>query len=526
MPRMLLRPVALVVMSLALPVAARAETRVEAQLGNDLWSRRVEQTWLPLTRAVMARFDELALREYGQKEGETFHVVLASEGSAKLPPEGAAEAVFRLEAGMRPAELRTRALRWPAVEAALALERQLAQGQAARVPVWLRYGLAELVASQLLDERQEPRVYSPEAIDQLMGLRGVPDAEHRRLSLALVSLLQDRMGADFHPAMARYFKAAAVADFDAEKAFAAAFGQGTAEYLERSKSQLAQVPPTADAGTRTPPASEARITVQMGGHVDDEFAQAVQREWLPVVRQAADQFDDLVRQSLRLRLRKDVHIYVAAGKGDYEQVLTQDMGGRASTAGLHAQVTGGLTNRRDQIAIKFEAGASLQANVRQSVRTTLHELTHELQLQVGFGYYGFTPPEWMTEGSADLMAYLLEDRVQLAGLARTALPNWRLQCLDWYRKYNSSKLEPDDIVDVSNADWLRMTSERRGNYPMAGLMAMYLQAIKGDEFLQDWVRYYLQAGQQNLREGAAFEQSFGISERDFLADFKRWLAQQ
>ncbi|HEY1091568.1 MAG TPA: hypothetical protein VGE47_10775, partial [Burkholderiaceae bacterium] len=87
-------------------------------------------------------------------------------------------------------------------------------------------------------------------------------------------------------------------------------------------------------------------------------------------------------------------------------------------------------------------------------------------------------------------------------------------------------LQPDERVGVAPSGWTGMMKAKRGNYQMAGLMSMYLQAITGERFLDAWVAYYKLAGKRGQGGDTAFEQSFGLTEAEFVADFKRWLAQQ
>lgn len=274
----------------------------------------------------------------------------------------------------------------------------------------------------------------------------------------------------------------------------------------------------------------AQITVRMSGHVDDEFSREVERDWLPVVREAAGQFDRLVRETMRARLHQPVPIYVAAGRADYEALLSKTMNVSPAMAARTAHVTGGLANAAGKIAIVFTPGAGRAAHVQRAVKTSLHELTHQLQRQLAFNYYGFEPPRWMTEGSADLVAHLLAERVEIEGKKARSFDAWRALNLAWWQRDNRSGLTPELLMDKPDGrDWLAMSSARRGNYQLAGLMVAHLRDMLGDEaFFRAWVRYYISAGdtQLNDRPDKGFERAFGLTEKAFLADFRRWLDAQ
>ena len=270
----------------------------------------------------------------------------------------------------------------------------------------------------------------------------------------------------------------------------------------------------------------AQVLVQMGGYANDEFARQVEREWLGPVRQASAQFDRLVNDTLRVQLSRDARIYIGAGASDYEQILIRDMDLNPARAEAQGEATGGLSNSRGQIAVKFTPGQNRAAAYERAVKTTLHELTHELQKQLDNNHAGFKPPAWLREGTADLIAFMLAPQVRLNDAAAEPLRDWRLRNLNWWRNANKTELQPDDMVGLSDMEWTRMTRERRGVYQMAGLMCLYLQAITGERFLPGWVEYYRLAGQRRQSASRAFEQAFGLSEAEFHADFKRWLMQQ
>lgn len=270
----------------------------------------------------------------------------------------------------------------------------------------------------------------------------------------------------------------------------------------------------------------AHVAVQMGGYVYDDFAKQVERDWLGLVRQSSAQFDRLVNEVLKVQLVRDARIYVGAGVSDYEQILREDMRMPVERAELQGEVSGGLSNSRGQIALKFTPKQSRAAAYELAVKTTLHELTHELQKQLDNRHAGFSPPAWLREGTADLIAYLLAPQVRINDAEAEALRNWRERNLTWWRTANKTGLQPEEMIDVAPSGWTRMMKEKRGNYQMAGLMSMYLQAISGERFLPAWVEYYRLAGKKGQSASGAFEQAFGLSEAEFHADFKRWLAQQ
>lgn len=273
-------------------------------------------------------------------------------------------------------------------------------------------------------------------------------------------------------------------------------------------------------------ADPTRVIVQMGGHVDDDFSHEVEHDWLGVVRQATGQFDQLVSEVLHVQLSQDVRVYVAAGEEDYERVLVEDMHMPPARAELTTEVSGGLSNSHGQIALKFTKRLKHPALYDRAVRVPLHELTHALQRQLGANYVGFKPPEWMIEGTADLMASMLARQVHIEDADAEELRDWRARNLAWWHDGNRTNLQPEDLIGATHAQWLAMMKGKRGCYQMAGLMSMHLQDIRGERFLPEWVAYFRSAGDRSQTAASAFEQAFGLSEAAFVEDFKRWIAQQ
>ncbi len=491
-------------------LAAHAEPQVAVAGGADLWSQRVAREWAPRSQAALLALQRLAAESYGVTLSDAqLHLVLQATPRAALP-EGGGQAVL-VEAGLDEAQLRQRALEAPLRQGLGAMVDQLVQGHGERLPAWLAPAL-----TQALAQRIEAGLNLPPLPAYL------PAAEARSAPRAAVAVLQQ--GSDFDAHMRAYLAAMAGDHFDAA-AFRAQFGIDEAELLRQAEASSAAIPArpaSAPMGT----GGAGHVEVQMGGHVDDAFSAEVRDHWLPVVRQATAQFDQLAESVLQVHLSRDVRVYVGGGEQDYEQVLVQDMRVPPARAELQGEVSGGLSNNRGQIALKFTPRLKSPALYDRSVRVPLHELTHALQKQLGANYPGFKPPVWMIEGTADLMASLLARNLRIEDVEAEALRDWRLRNLEWWRHGNRTRLQPDDLLGVTHPQWLLLMKDKRGCYQMAGLMSMYLQAISGERFLPAWVAYFRSAAVRGQDGGNAFKQAFGLDEAAFVEDFKRWLVQQ
>ncbi|HEY1091777.1 MAG TPA: hypothetical protein VGE47_11835, partial [Burkholderiaceae bacterium] len=434
-----------IVLALALLAgASQAEVRVAG--GADRWSQIVQKDWAPRSEAAQAAFVALARAQYGVALAPA-DLLLRATPLAAAPESPASAPVVALDAGMPEAELRQRALLQPLREGMLRVVEQLSQGHGEALPAWLPGGLADATArdvvaglglSPLPPYAAEPPITRPNArataAAQLVQNQR-EQREKRRQARAAVEALQQRLGPDFNARMKAYLTASAQAGFDAEAAFKQQFGIGTQALRDAS----AAAPAVGQGGATLVDDDERQgvhVAVKMGGYLQDEFAAEVERQWLPLVKQASSQFDRLVNEVLKVRLVRGARVYVGAGLGDYEQILMRDMNMTTDRAETQGEVSGGLSNGRGQIALKFTPRQSRAASFDMAVKTTLHELTHELQKQLDNNHAGFRPPIWLREGTADLMAYLLAPQVRVDDADAQALRNWRELNLSWWKQGN------------------------------------------------------------------------------------------
>lgn len=525
---------------LALPatVIAAAPSTVQVVAGQDRWSQAVARNWPSRTQAALASAYTLLHDQYGMDPGPMRQWVIAASPTDQVE---APAARIVLEAGLSEAELRERALSYPSrVLMYLAFER-LSAGNLDRLPPWLLSALADTLAQDAVNALHLPPAPELEKEIPVWDLAARPGAHPQPAQLGSVArvvahpspksriamaILRQRLGDGFHQAVKFYLMASARSDFNQPAAFSTCFGISERELTgleERQWNTRALQPGYAQAVGDVSP----HIHVRMGGYVKDGFAASVEQNSLPLVRQATLRFDELVHELWHVQLEHDVTVYLAAGAEDYQQVLAQDMHTRAEIAEVESEVSGGMSNRRGQIAIKFDSKSNLNKLNERAVRTTMHELTHQIQYQLAEGKSGFRPPHWMMEGPAKLIEYLFSEQMLMDGSEPERAYAWRQISLKWWRTGNKTGLMPEDLVHAGTGpDWLKMMKEHRGNYEMASLMMMYLKAVSGESFFSDLAHYYRLSGHAGQNHQTAFQASFGLSESDFLADFKQWLMKQ
>ncbi|MDB5814166.1 MAG: hypothetical protein JWN23_1283 [Rhodocyclales bacterium] len=274
-------------------------------------------------------------------------------------------------------------------------------------------------------------------------------------------------------------------------------------------------------------AGSAAVEVVMMSDSKDAWTLEVRDHWYPLVQRATEQFNKLMEERMGVGLDESARISLVSNRPDYERILRDDMKIFASEAAIHAEITGGMSNSRGLIAVvllspKFGGPEATQQLRERAIKTPLHELAHELQGQLSKRYRGFPVPEWIKEGTADLLAFDAAKDLQVEGASQFSPEAWKSRCAAWY-KQGGPQVAPEELFTTKTAEWTKMLAARRGPYQMAGLMSMYLQSRMGERFFAAWVAYFRLAGQRDQEEPVAFEKSFGLSRAEFLDGFKVWL---
>lgn len=523
-------------LALSAPLMAAPMTTVQVVAGQDRWSQAVARDWPSRTQAVLASASALLRDHYEIDPGPLRQWVIAASPTDRVD---APAARIVLEAGLSEAELRERALLYPSRVLMYQAFERLSAGNLDRLPPWLLSALADTLAQDALCALHLPPAPELEAeipvwdMGKVAQHQPAPAGSMARVvarpspkSRIAMAILRQRLGDGFHQAVKSYLLASARSDFNQPAAFSNCFGISEHELAgleQRQRDTRALQPGYAQAVGDVSP----HIHVRMGGYVQDAFAASIEQNSLPLVRQATLRFDELVHDLWHVQLEHDVTVYLAAGPQDYQQVLAQDMHTKAEVAEVESEVSGGMSNRRGQIAIKFDSKGNLNKLNERAVRTTMHELTHQIQYQLAEGKSAFRPPHWMMEGPAKLIEYLFSEQMLFDGSEPERAYAWRQTSLKWWRTGNRTGLTPEDLVNAGTGpDWLKMMKEHRGNYEMATLMMMYLKAVSGESFFSELANYYRLSGHAGQNHQLAFKTSFGVSESDFVADFKLWLMKQ
>jgi hypothetical protein len=265
------------------------------------------------------------------------------------------------------------------------------------------------------------------------------------------------------------------------------------------------------------------VDVVMFGSSTD-WAKTVEQRWLPVVKTSARHFNAALQEKLGVSLVDSARIYVVSSREDYGRVLNTEIRQVLTAAERTAAASDGFSNGRGQMVTSVFADVHDDFRWQLATTTTLHELVHELQGQLTAGNEGFAPQRWMTEGSADQIAYLIAKDMPLEPTAKYEVNNWQERCIDWYKLGGARTTRPEDVLDVNFEQWLTLAKSEKSPYGMSGLMVMHMESLLGKKYYPALVRYWKLAAQKGQTEEDAFSTSFGMSREQFLGSLKTWLA--
>lgn len=251
-----------------------------------------------------------------------------------------------------------------------------------------------------------------------------------------------------------------------------------------------------------------RIVIKTEGSPDKAMMQDIQ--------QLADVFDTLTDEMIGVHLRRDIKVYVGADETAYQNILEREFSLKTDDAQKIARVSGGWTGgRRAVTALNGKAG--VMADRSDCISTMAHELFHQLQYELSNG--NDTDEKvlfWLEEGSADYVGALLAER-----LGGRSVQKWILDVqIELMSASHTVTLE--QLQHTNMAERKALMSKELHTYQMADLMTWHLLTThgKGQESIK-LTEYFRQL--KATSDGAeAFENTFGVGLKEYLAEFADW----
>lgn len=216
------------------------------------------------------------------------------------------------------------------------------------------------------------------------------------------------------------------------------------------------------------------------------------------------------KEKYNLVIKRPVRIVITPDKEAYTIARMREGGETREKAERHAKFASG--NSFDQTnTIVLNGGHALMASSSEKrVKTTIHELTHQVQAQLSKERQSDVGHMWLSEGSANSIAFRV---MEYAGFSTV-----EKERIDWLKNVrNPAKEIPAPEEVLYKDEWLKLMDKKYNCYGLATNMTEFLIDKSSFDHL---ITYYklLKDNDKNI----SFKKAFGMTYDQFLADYNEY----
>lgn len=217
------------------------------------------------------------------------------------------------------------------------------------------------------------------------------------------------------------------------------------------------------------------------------------------------------KEKYNIDFKRDVRIVITPNKEAYTVARMREGGETREKAERHAKFASG--NSFDQTnTIVLNGGHKLMASSSaKRVKTTIHELTHQVQAQLSNERQSEVGHMWLSEGSANSLAFRV---MEYAGFSTV-----EKERADWFKNVtNPAKKIPLPENLLTREEWLGWMDQKYNAYGVGTSMTEFLIDQCGG--YDQLITYYKEL-KTNDRD-KAFQKAFGMTYDKFLADYRAY----
>lgn len=247
-------------------------------------------------------------------------------------------------------------------------------------------------------------------------------------------------------------------------------------------------------------APQSRINIVVEDGVPQAFSDDIIK--------AVAYMEQFYKEKYNFEFKRDVKIVITPSKEAYTLARMREGGETREKAERHAAFASG--NSFDATnTIVLNGGHKLMASdTAKRVKTSIHELTHQVQAQLSGDRWLTDGHIWIGEGSANSLAFRVMD---YAGFSKI-----KQERIDWFKNVANNKKQiprPEELVDRDA--WLSFMDKKYNAYGVGTSMSEFLiDQVGGYDCI---VKYYKEL--KNNDKEKAFKKAFGMSYEEFLAKY-------
>lgn len=227
------------------------------------------------------------------------------------------------------------------------------------------------------------------------------------------------------------------------------------------------------------------------------------------VLRAAKYTELFYKERYGIELEEDARIIITPDRRAYAEARMREGGESREKAERHAAFASGNSIGKTRTILLNAGHAKMQSEPTKRVKTTCHELTHQVQAKLSNNRQSKAGYKWMSEGTANSLAFRI---MELAGFSTV-----EQERSSWLQNLKDTAQLPKVTQVQDNKDWVKLVEEKKNPYALATNMVEFLIDRCGYDAIIDYFKEL-----KERERSVAFQKAFGMAHEDFLQEFDRY----
>lgn len=229
------------------------------------------------------------------------------------------------------------------------------------------------------------------------------------------------------------------------------------------------------------------------------------------IKKAVTDMEKFYKEKYNIEFKRDVRIVITPNKEAYTVARMREGGETREKAERHAKFASGNSFDATNTIVLNGGHALMASSTAKRVKTTIHELTHQVQAQLSNERQSEVGHMWLSEGSANSLAFRVMD---YSGFSTV-----KQERIDWFKNViNKAKKIPRPEELLTREEWLTAMDNKYNAYGVGTSMSEFLiDQCGGPDCL---ITYYKVL--KNNDKDKAFKKAFGMTYEQFLTKYTEY----